>query len=206
MINRAVIDEKKIKAIFKYIDTLNNAKQIKMMFRFNFLCGMRCINFCYLQIKDVLNDDNSVKDIIELTADKNKGAKKAKYYVNDEMKKYIKEYLNDSNLQNRDKFLFTSQKTNKPYKRNSITRIFSTIYKIFNLDCTTQFRRRNNITSKPPQFITMKTKICLKMWLISCIYDFLLEVGAILCIIGKILIVERSENTTIKQMFMDDNF
>ncbi len=44
------------------------------------------------------------------------------------------------------------------------------------------------------------------MLLISCIYDFLLEVGAILCIIGKILIVERSENTTIKQMFMDDNF
>ena len=96
MINRAVIDEKKIKAIFKYIDTLNNAKQIKMMFRFNFLCGMRCINFCYLQIKDVLNEDNSVKDIIELTPDKNKGSKKAKYYVSDEMKKHIKEYLNDS--------------------------------------------------------------------------------------------------------------
>ena len=42
-----------------------------MMFRFNFLCGMRCINFCYLQVKDVLNEDNSVKDIIELTPDKN---------------------------------------------------------------------------------------------------------------------------------------
>ena len=147
MINRAVIDEKKIKAIFKYIDTLNNAKQIKMMFRFNFLCGMRCINFCYLQVKDVLNEDNSVKDIIELTPDKNKGSKKAKYYVNDEMKKYIKEYLNDSNLENRDKFLFVSQKTNKPYNRNSISRIFTSIYKTFNENCSTHFGRRKYITS-----------------------------------------------------------
>ena len=31
---------------------------------------MRCINFAYLQVKDVLNDDNSVRDIIELTPDK----------------------------------------------------------------------------------------------------------------------------------------
>lgn len=147
MINRAVIDEKKIKAIFKYIDTLNNVKQIKMMFRFNFLCGMRCINFCYLQVKDVLNEDNSVKDIIELTPDKNKGSKKAKYYVNDEMKKYIKEYLSGINLENRDKFLFTSQKTNKPYNRNSISRIFTSIYKTFNLNCSTHFGRRNYITS-----------------------------------------------------------
>lgn len=39
------------------------------------------------------------------------------------MKKYIKEYLNGFNLENREKFLFTSQKTNKPYNRNSISRI-----------------------------------------------------------------------------------
>ena len=102
MINRAVVDDKKIKAIFKYIDTLNNAKQIKQMFRFNYLCGMRCINFAYLQVKDVLNEDNSVKDIIELSADKHKGSKKAKYYVNDEMKKYIKEYLNEIGMKNRE--------------------------------------------------------------------------------------------------------
>lgn len=108
---------------------------------------MRCINFAYLQVKDVLNDDNSVRDIIELTPDKNKGSKNAKYYVNDEMKKYIKEYLNGFNLENRDKFLFTSQKTNKPYNRNSISRIFTSIYRTFNMNCSSHFGRRSFITS-----------------------------------------------------------
>jgi integrase/recombinase XerD len=146
MINRAIIDDKQIKAIFKYIDGLHNGKQIKMMFLFNYLCGMRCINFSYLQIKDVLNDDNSVRDIIELSPEKNKGSHKAKYYINDEMKKHIKDYLKDFNLNNREKYLFTSQKTNKPYNRNSISRIFTSIYKTFNLNCSTHFGRRNYIT------------------------------------------------------------
>ena len=162
MINRAVVDDKKIKAIFKYIDALNNAKQIKMMFRFNFLCGMRCINFAYLQVKDVLNDDNSVRDIIELTPDKNKGSKNAKYYVNDEMKKYIKEYLNGFNLENRDKFLFTSQKTNKPYNRNSISRIFTAIYRTFNIQASSHFGRRffiTNLLTNSIDITTVKTLV-----------------------------------------------
>ena len=35
---------------------------------------MRSINFCYLQIKDVYNPDLSVKDVICLDENKNKGA------------------------------------------------------------------------------------------------------------------------------------
>ena len=62
MINRAIIQEKTLKAIFKHIRTLSNGKQIEMMFKFNYMAGMRCINFCYLQVKDVLDNhamDNS---------------------------------------------------------------------------------------------------------------------------------------------------
>lgn len=147
MINRAIIQEKTLKAIFKHIRTLSNGKQIEMMFKFNYMAGMRCINFCYLQVKDVLDENNNVRDIIELTPDKNKGAKKAKYYISDDLKKDIKEYLADFNKENRNRFLFTSQKTGKPYNRNSISRIFTSIYKTFNLDCSTHFGRRNFITT-----------------------------------------------------------
>ena len=130
MINRAIIDDKKIKQIFQYIETLNNSRQIKMMFQLSFM-GLRCVNFCYLQIKDVMNTDNTIKGIITLSNDKNKGKKKATYYLNtklqSELKKYI-DWLSSTKSITPNTYLFTSQKTNKPYLRNSISRIFSSIY------------------------------------------------------------------------------
>ena len=146
MINRAIIDDKKQKAIFKYIDTMKNGKQIKLMFGFNWLAGMRCINFAYLQVGDVIDEFGKVRDIIELTPEKNKGHKKARYYVNDELKAMIKDYVNYYKLKDPERYLFTSQKTRKPYNRNSISKIFTAIYKTFGLECSTHYGRRHFIT------------------------------------------------------------
>ena len=57
------------------IETLRNGKQIKLMFGFNWLAGMRCVNFAYLQVGDVVDEFGKVRDIIELTPEKNKGSK-----------------------------------------------------------------------------------------------------------------------------------
>lgn len=146
MINRAIIDDKKQKAIFKHIDTLRNGKQIKLMFGFNWLAGMRCINFAYLQFGDVVDEFGKVKDIIELSPDKNKGKKKARYYVNDELKGMIKDYVADFKNNNPNRYLFVSQKTGKPYNRNSISKVFTSIYKTFGLECSTHYGRRHFIT------------------------------------------------------------
>ncbi len=148
MINRAIIDDKKIKQIFQYIETLNNSRQIKMMFQLSFM-GLRCVNFCYFQIKDVMNTDNTIKGIITLSNDKNKGKKKATYYLNtklqSELKKYI-DWLSSTKSITPNTYLFTSQKTNKPYLRNSISRIFSSIYNTFGLKCSSHYGRRHFIT------------------------------------------------------------
>jgi len=146
MINRAIIDDKKQRAIFKYIETLRNGKQLKLMFAFNWLAGMRCINFAYLQVGDVVDEFGKVRDIIELTPQKNKGHKKARYYVNDELKAMIKEYVDGHKLKDTDRYLFVSQKTRKPYNRNSISKMFTAIYKTFGLNCSTHFGRRHFIT------------------------------------------------------------
>lgn len=148
MINRTIIDDKKLKQIFQYIETLQNHRQIKMMFQLSFM-GLRCVNFCYLQIKDIQNDDFSIKNIIELSADKNKGQKKARYYLNSKLRSELKEYvkwLSSKKKITSDTYLFTSQKTGKPYLRNSLSRIFSNIYNTFGLECSTHYGRRHFIT------------------------------------------------------------
>ena len=118
------------------ISGMKHAKKIRMMF----LCshnGMRSINFCYLQVKDVYTPDWKVKDVICLDYDKNKGKNKCSYYLNGQMKKEFGEYLKylqskNPNL-NSESYLFTSQKQNKPYNRVSISRLFSSIYRKFNI-------------------------------------------------------------------------
>lgn len=162
MINRAIIDGKKQKAIFKYIDTLRNGKQIMLMFGFNWLAGMRCINFAYLQVGDVIDEFGKVRDIIELTPEKNKGHKKARYYVNDELKAMIKDYVDDHKLKDPARYLFVSQKTRKPYNRNSISKIFTSIYKTFGLECSTHYGRRHFITellTKGTDIVSVKTLV-----------------------------------------------
>ena len=72
MVNEVFVDDKKIKHILIYISGMKHAEQIRMMF----LCsdnGMRSINFCYLQVKEIYTESLNVKDVICLDYDKNKG-------------------------------------------------------------------------------------------------------------------------------------
>ena len=117
MVNDVFVDDKKIKDILTYISGMKHAEQIRMMFLCS-LNGMRSINFCYLQVKDVYTETLKVKDAICLDYDKNKGKNKCSYYLNSQIKKEFAEYLkylqqNRSNL-NQESYLFTSQKQNKP--------------------------------------------------------------------------------------------
>ena len=162
MVNDVFVDDKKIKDILTYISGMKHAEQIRMMFLCS-LNGMRSINFCYLQVKDVYtetlkvkdaicldydkNKNLKVKDAICLDYDKNKGKNKCSYYLNSQIKKEFAEYLKylqqtRSNLNqesqtrsnlNQESYLFTSQKQNKPYNRVSISRLFSSVYRKFSI-------------------------------------------------------------------------
>ena len=86
MVNDVFVDDKKIKDILTYISGMKHAEQIRMMFLCS-LNGMRSINFCYLQVKDVYTETLKVKDAICLDYDKNKGKNKCSYYLNSQIKK-----------------------------------------------------------------------------------------------------------------------
>ncbi|MDD4556442.1 MAG: site-specific integrase [Alphaproteobacteria bacterium] len=136
MINREFVDDKKLKDIFTYISGMRHCEKIRMMFLCS-LNGMRAINFCCLQIKDVYTPDFKVNDVIYLGEDKNKGKNKCSYYLNSQIKKEFAEYLkylqSINNEITPETYLFVSQKLNKPYNRVSISALFSSIYKKFNI-------------------------------------------------------------------------
>ncbi|MBP5534259.1 MAG: tyrosine-type recombinase/integrase [Alphaproteobacteria bacterium] len=160
MVNQVFIDDKKIKDILTYISGMRHAEQIRMMFLCS-LNGMRSINFAYLQVADVYTPDLKVKDVICLDSDKNKGKFGCSYYLNSQMKKEFKEYLVYLKSRNEEitpeTYLFTSQKLGKPFNRVSISRIFSTIYKKFNIEGASHLGRHLFVS----RLINAGTNICL---------------------------------------------
>jgi len=137
MVNHCIVSDSQIKDILTYIKGIRHSEMIRMMF-FCSLNGMRSINFAYLQFKDIYNSDGTVKSIIELNADKNKGKFRAEYYVNKQLKKEFEDYYvflksKYGEKLTQETYLFTSQKLNKPFNRISISRIFHDIYHKFNI-------------------------------------------------------------------------
>lgn len=136
MVNQIYLSETQIKAILTYINGLKHHHMIRMLFMCSIGAGMRSINFCYLQLKDVLSPDGKIKNMITLNSSKNKGSKEAKYYLNKQMQKEFADYLAYLNLSHDsspETYLFKSQKGNKPFTRPSISRIFSQIYRKFGI-------------------------------------------------------------------------
>ena len=160
MVNQVFIDDKKIKDILTYIQGMRHAEQIRMMFLCS-LNGMRSINFAYLQVGDVYTPDLKVKDVICLDSDKNTGKFGCSYYLNSQMKKEFKEYLGYLRSKNEEitpeMYLFTSQKMGKPFNRVSISRLFSSIYRKFNIEGASHLGRHLFIS----RLVNAGTNICI---------------------------------------------
>ena len=160
MVNQVFIDDKKIKDILTYIQGMRHAEMIRMMFLCS-LNGMRSINFAYLQVGDVYTSDFKVKDVICLDANKNKGKYGCSYYLNSQMKKEFKEYLGYLKSKNEEltpeMYLFTSQKMGKPFNRVSISRMFSSVYKKFNIEGASHLGRHLFIS----RLVNAGTNICI---------------------------------------------
>lgn len=150
MVNHDYVSDDQIKDLLFLANGMYRGKNVRMML-FLSLNGLRSINFRNLVVSDVYNQDGSVKNVIDLQNDKNKGKFSAQYYVNKQLKKELEAFY--SHLQKKwgEKFssqtyLFTPNKVNKPYARGSICRIFHNLYKKINIHGASHMGRHIFIT------------------------------------------------------------
>lgn len=130
MINHDYVSDEKVKELLTNVGA-NRTYRMMLFFSLN---GFRSINFRNLIVEDVYNADGSVKDIIYLPENKNKGKFAAQYYVNTQLKKELEGYYVFLQRKFGDKlsgetYLFTPEDKNKPFARGSICRIFRKLYK-----------------------------------------------------------------------------
>ena len=166
MVNSVFFNDKTLLKILTYISKQRQSHQIRMMF-FCYLNGMRSINFTCLQIKDVYTSHLAVRDVICLNAEKNKGKNRCSYYLNEQIKQEFKIYL--PYLKQRDvvltpeTYLFVSQKTNKPYHRVSVSRLFAQIYRHFGIEGASHLGRHLFVS----KLINAGVNICIVQKLVN---------------------------------------
>ena len=130
MINHDYVSDEKVKEVLANVRA-NRTYRMMLFFSLN---GFRSINFRNLIVEDVYNADGSVKDVVYLPENKNKGKFAAQYYVNTQLKKELEGYYGFLQRKWGDKlssetYLFTPEDKNKPFARGSICRIFRKLYK-----------------------------------------------------------------------------
>ena len=88
-----VLTEKELKRVLKVVESKRHASRNRCMFMMTHLCGTRIKETCSVLLKDVLNDDGSIKSQIRLTSEQTKGSKARVVYVSERMQKEIELYL-----------------------------------------------------------------------------------------------------------------
>ena len=80
-----IISEKEQKQIFKAIELGNHSDRNRLIFCFGLYSGLRSIELCNLQVADILDEANNVREVVYLKADKVKGNKANRIYISDKL-------------------------------------------------------------------------------------------------------------------------
>ena len=153
-----VLSEKELKRVLKVIESKRHATRNRCMFLMTHLCGTRIKETCSVLLKDVLNDDGSIKSQIRLTSEQTKGSKARVVYVSERMQKEIELYLKTRfKLQNlkaitmtdTNRALFPNQKNPiRGFSANTATQTMNAWYKEAKVDgASSHSGRRGFITN-----------------------------------------------------------
>lgn len=152
-----VLSEKELKRVLKVVESKRHASRNRCMFLMTHLCGTRIKETCSVLLKDVLNDDGSIKSQIRLTSEQTKGSKARVVYVSERMQKEIEMYLKTRfKLQNlkavtmtdTNRALFPNQKNPiRGFSANTATQAMNSWYKDAKIDGTSHSGRRGFITN-----------------------------------------------------------
>jgi len=153
-----VLCEKEQKQIFKAIELGNHSNRNRLIFSFGLYSGLRSIELCNLQVCDVLDEANNVKEVIYLKAHKVKGNKANRIFVGDKLKREIICYFKNEThkLKNKADFVFKTQKRTQ-FRAQSMQLLIKTICNEANVfGVTSHSLRRTFITGLSNKMISAR--------------------------------------------------
>ena len=119
--------------LLNYLHTTKHSERNKLMVYFSFWSGMRVKEIASLKIKDVFNEDGSVKKEINLSSDQTKGNRNRVVFLPSKLIYEIELYKKliskkDKTFNNIEDPLFTPHNKTTPFSVNSLTVRFKYFY------------------------------------------------------------------------------
>ena len=153
-----IISEKEQKQIFKAIELGTHKDRNRLIFCFGLYSGLRSIELCNLQVADILDEANNVKEVVYLKADKVKGNKANRIYISDKLKREINCYFKKQpqKLKNKADFVFKTQKRTQ-FKAQSMQLLIKTVCNEANVfSVTSHSLRKTFITGLSNKMISAR--------------------------------------------------
>ena len=88
-----VLTKEEIRKVIKVCELTRHEDRNKLIVHLSFLSGMRAVEIANLRVKNVLNANNEVLDVIALDKSQTKGNKGQSIYVGKVLKKELTKYF-----------------------------------------------------------------------------------------------------------------
>ena len=138
---------KELRRVLDSIASNPNSARNRLMLLMTHWAGMRVGEVAALRIRDVLNDDESVKQEIRLDAAQTKGKHARNVFVNDRLRKEIGLYVKQLEVKDDGRPLFSTQKR-AAFSANTLCQTMNAIYRRAGIDgATSHSGRRSFITT-----------------------------------------------------------
>ena len=160
------LNDKELNLLLLYVNTRKYAERDRCMLLMTYFAGMRIGEVAATKIKDVLANDGTIKQEINLTAEMTKGDKGRTVVLSEKLKKEVKDYLYTQYTESQLIALTYSNKLNTPlfktqkrgkFDPNTACYHFHMLYKNAGIDgASSHSGRRSFITNLNKKGVSLK--------------------------------------------------
>ena len=143
-----VLSDKELNRLFKVCELTSYASRNRLIIAFSFFAGLRAVEIANLKIGDVFASDDTVNDIIVLSAEQTKGSERNVFYIGKKLRREIQRFVNQYPhvTRNREVRLFKTQRG--VFSSQSLQNLFRQLYQLANVsNASSHSGRRTFITN-----------------------------------------------------------
>lgn len=129
MAQAKTLNDNELKIVLAVVATGRNALRNRIMILMSHLGGMRVGEIAAVKIRDVLNNNGSVRNEVPLLAVQTKGSKGRVVTISNRLRAELATYIQSLKNPHPDKPLIYSQKSRDGFSPNSLAQEFKTIYR-----------------------------------------------------------------------------
>ena len=155
------LNERELQRVLDYATKTKFAKRNRAILLLTHLAGMRIGEVAAVRICDILSNDGTVRDEINLSAAQTKGSRSRSVLLNERMKAEIAAYAQNIKVHDPKQALFATQRS-AAFSANSLTQIVNGIYKHAGVDgASSHSGRRTFLTNLAEKGVSVRVMMAL---------------------------------------------